>query len=374
MGILIGTDEAGYGPNLGPLVVAATAWEVAEEGATQRVPDRGQGAGKDSRASSTNGLAPADNANLAGTIVCELPGKMPGLCEVDLYRVLRSVVAKSASERRIAVADSKALYHPGLGLRQLERGIHAVLSAMGESHRLWSTFVAFCQADPDGHHRRHCWPDGHDSALPIDAAIDELTRLGERFGRTCATAGVRPLLVRARLIFPAEFNDLVAYHGTKGAALSHVTVGLLRTVINSVPSLSQYAVPTLQPAIHAVCDKHGGRNFYASLLQHHFSEHWVEPGLECRAESRYEWGAPESRTRVTFRMNGERFLPTALASMTAKYLRELAMRAFNEFWCARVPELRPTAGYPKDARRFKQDIASAQRELGIDDHILWRNR
>src|SRR5688500_12326261 len=26
MGILIGMDEAGYGPNLGPLVVAATAW------------------------------------------------------------------------------------------------------------------------------------------------------------------------------------------------------------------------------------------------------------------------------------------------------------------------------------------------------------
>ena len=28
MTLLIGTDEAGYGPNLGPLVVAATAWRV----------------------------------------------------------------------------------------------------------------------------------------------------------------------------------------------------------------------------------------------------------------------------------------------------------------------------------------------------------
>ena len=53
-------------------------------------------------------------------------------------------------------------------------------------------------------------------------------------------------------------------------------------------------------------------------------------------------------------MKGEEFLPTALASMTAKYLRELSMRAFNEFWCARVPGLRPTAGYPGDAPRFKQ--------------------
>ena len=39
MGFLIGMDEAGYGPNLGPLVVAATVWEVEEErGSTQRVP------------------------------------------------------------------------------------------------------------------------------------------------------------------------------------------------------------------------------------------------------------------------------------------------------------------------------------------------
>ena len=29
MTLVIGTDEAGYGPNLGPLVVAATVWDVA---------------------------------------------------------------------------------------------------------------------------------------------------------------------------------------------------------------------------------------------------------------------------------------------------------------------------------------------------------
>src|SRR3954467_12978600 len=28
MGILIGMDEAGYGPHLGPLAIAATAWEL----------------------------------------------------------------------------------------------------------------------------------------------------------------------------------------------------------------------------------------------------------------------------------------------------------------------------------------------------------
>ena len=60
--------------------------------------------------------------------------------------------------------------------------------------------------------------------------------------------------------------------------------------------------------------------------------------------------------------------------MTAKYLRELSMRAFNEFWRIHLPELKPTAGYNRDACRFKKDITAKQCELGIDDHMIWRER
>ena len=48
------------------------------------------------------------------------------------------------------------------------------------------------------------------------------------------------------------------------------------------------------------------------------------------------------------------------------------MQSFNAFWCAKVPGLEPTAGYPQDARRFKEQIAAHQRELAIEDRILWR--
>jgi hypothetical protein len=67
-------------------------------------------------------------------------------------------------------------------------------------------------------------------------------------------------------------------------------------------------------------------------------------------------------------------LPAALASMASKYLRELAMEALNAFWRHRVAGLRPTAGYPQDARRFKAEIAAVQAELGIPDRQIWRMR
>ena len=50
------------------------------------------------------------------------------------------------------------------------------------------------------------------------------------------------------------------------------------------------------------------------------------------------------------------------------------MRAFNDYWCRQLPQLRPTAGYSQDARRFKKQIAALQTALGIDDRQLWRSK
>jgi hypothetical protein len=62
----------------------------------------------------------------------------------------------------------------------------------------------------------------------------------------------------------------------------------------------------------------------------------------------------------------------ALASMTAKYVRELAMHAFNTFWSERVPGLAATAGYPVDAKRWLAEAADAVRAAGIAHDGLWR--
>lgn len=307
---VIGVDEAGYGPNLGPLAVAATAW---------RAP-----AGVD--------LATA----LADAVTADpLPG-----------------------DARLHVADSKAVYKPGGGLAALERAVHAAC----DQPRSWDGIVERLGADPDGRRHELAWHDGFDPALPIDAPTDDLAAAGDLLRATLERSGVRPPCVAARLVFPAEFNALVDEHGTKGAALSFVSIGLARRLVDGVGGAEPIAV---------TFDKHGGRNRYGALLQEHFPDGWVETLDESRPVSRYRLG---DRLSFSFRTKGEAELPVAWASMTAKLLREIAMRALNAYWAAHVPGLRPTAGYPVDAKRFKADIAAKQAELGVDDHLLWRNR
>jgi hypothetical protein len=132
--------------------------------------------------------------------------------------------------------------------------------------------------------------------------------------------------------------------------------------------------PLADGPIAVVCDKHGGRNRYAALLAERFPEWLIEVHGEGRQRSEYRFGPPQRRVAFSFQVGAEACLPAALASMASKYLRELAMRALNDYWCGRVANLQPTAGYPQDARRYRAAIAAIQAELQIDDHILWRNR
>ena len=326
---MIGIDEAGYGPNLGPLCVGASAWKVGEKA------EGGRGKGE----------------------------KVPS---IDLYERLADVVSPTPDRARIAIADSKQLYKPAghsgknRGLSRLEQGVLTALSVLGKLPTDWRSLFGTPSLP---------WYADFNCRLPIDCLPAEITELADRFTAHCRNVQVRLLELRTRTVFPGEFNELTEQHGTKGAALSHISIGLLKSVLTTLPTAS--CPPDI---VSITCDKHGGRNRYAALLQHHFPDDWIETLEESRPLSRYRWGPPEARVQVCFRTKGEAELPVALASMAAKYHRELAMRAFNAFWATQVPGLKPTAGYPQDAKRFKQEIATVQSKLGIDDSVLWRNR
>jgi hypothetical protein len=132
-------------------------------------------------------------------------------------------------------------------------------------------------------------------------------------------------------------------------------------------------LPRDDEAVLVVIDKHGGRNFYANLLQPAFDGGLVMAQAEGSQNSAYEVWDGNRHVKVMFqpRADSNHFC-VALASMVSKYLRELFMLEFNRFWQAKVPGLKATAGYPGDAGRFWKDIRPAVRALRIDKDTLWR--
>ena len=340
MPYLIGIDEAGYGPNLGPLVIAATVWRI-------------------------DGPLPDDrqlDARVAPVISRQAARSRRALVKVGAST---DAVTRSPAARRVRIADSKAIYNPQVGLAPLELNVLAMSAASGvlpaDCQAFWQSIAP--QAVP--HRDAEVWNQAFNPQLPLEADVKLISRLGQRVAAGLDGAGLQFLGARATVLFPAQFNQCVADAGSKGAALSRSAVALAADCLAQCPD---------NEAIRVCGDKHGGRHYYGPFLQQQFPEWLVEIHDEGVARSLYRFGPPERRVEVTFRVRGERALPTALASMFAKYLRELSMRAFNRFWCARVPQLRPTAGYPVDARRFRRAIAGVQAELGIDDAVLWRSR
>jgi len=340
MTYLIGTDEAGYGPNLGPLVISATVWQVPDGVRAEDLYER-----------------------LRGVVQASEPGRV-GPARVRVQGSGVRVQSRAVSARPVAIADSKKLYQSGKGLGSLERGVLAMLHVLGCRPRAWRT--VFDALAPGA--RDPCpsipWYDGYDEPVPLDADPADYDRAACALAAGLAAAGVRPVAIRSRVVFEKEFNDLLERHPSKGAALSHETLRLVARIIE----------PLGEGPIHVLCDKHGGRNNYRELLEEAFPGCLIEIHGEGREQSVYRFGPAERRVEMRFQARAESHLPAALASMASKYLRELAMRAFNRFWCRRVPGLAPTAGYPLDARRFKAAIAAAQAEMGTPDRLLWRSK
>ena len=320
MRLLLGTDEAGYGPNLGPLVVAATAWEV---------PDR---------------LAPEAMYDALNEVVCTAIPK-PDDC-------------------RLAIADSKQLYKPAAGLASLERGVLTALALLSREATCWRNVWTHLTGDEAAEWLAEPWHDGYDEPLPIDVLPEQLPPVADFFQRGCQARSVRLAGLEAAVLMPAEFNRLVKKYGNKAEVLSLTTLSLVRRLLAKLPAGS----------VQVCCDKHGGRDHYAALIQHIFPDELARVRRESPELSIYEVACDGRPIEFRFLVQGERMLPTALASMTAKYARELAMRPLNRFWQGHVPGLKPTAGYPTDSRRFRDEIRRMQRKLKIADAMLWRDR
>jgi len=331
MGILAGIDEAGYGPHLGPLVVAAAAFEFDA-------------------------------------------GPLP---DPDLWPALVPHITKHPSRNPagVVICDSKVAYTSGGRLATLERTVLGFLAAAGRRPRSFAELLGAVAVRPDagGDHARAPWETPETIALPLDASADEIDAAADSLAQGLAGIGGRPAGLWVSAASAARLNALMDGSRNKAGALFALAADLLGEVLARGRG----------GPVHVAMDRHGGRRYYADLLSGAFPMTTVGTIEESPALSRYRLfhgGSPTGDAEagdVTLTVRErceEASTATALASMAAKYVRELAMRQLNAYFQSRVPDLKATAGYGLDAWRFLDATAAARADAGVPDEAILRSR
>jgi len=277
----VGTDEAGYGPLLGPLVIAASVFETD-----------------------------APRASLASEGV--------GDSKLVYARHGRAGLARALS--------------PCFGARELR------LSGLLATHSV--------RGDP-----RASYPWYGDAAESVDRALSTPPAFRAlRFNPVCER----------------EFNDGCAREGSKGTVLFRETMRVLRGALETLPAGAE---------VDVLCDKHGGRRRYADLLMAELGPSRLLTERESALHSSYRLEADGRAMRIRFLAKADALdPPVALASMAAKFVRELFMQALNDFFVSRRDGLRRTAGYTVDGRRFLEDVRPVLADLDLPPECFVRSR
>lgn len=312
---LIGVDEAGLAPNLGPLVITATFWELPRS-----------------------------------------------LDSASIWEAFSPVLSRERPRNKnlLHVADSKQVHQASKGLYSLERGVLSTLALL--NHRPLTLQALWSALSPHGaaEFLSEPWNQESPPALPVETDADEIDHHSENWKRMCVETGIQLRGIRSEIVSTSRYNRLVAEYGNKSIVLSRLSLGLLRSFWD----------PHSDDRCCIISDKHGGRNRYDELLAEIADGQFIIRVEESTSCSTYRVRQSEFR----FQVGGEEHLPVAIASMISKYVREASLIPFNEYFRRRIPGLKPTKGYPVDAARFREEVQHIQRELGISDAQFWRCR
>ncbi|MCY3004895.1 MAG: hypothetical protein NTV29_02840 [Planctomycetota bacterium] len=355
MRLVLGVDEAGYGPNLGPLVVAVSAWAIAPRVDVLDVLD-------------------------------VLDGLEPFAPEFQ-------AASWTPKSDFVPFGDSKKIYQSGKGIRGLRfamRFFDSIFEGKSTDKRPWFDLDHLAQEDIDrvesqhwyGRKYRSCAFGGVPQAIR-DAAPETEDHLDDLSVSSCRRAreklvklGIQLIGFRLRVLDEAYFNACVNRLGNKSDVLGQLSLQLAWQVLAQCIDFSSWE------GIEIYCDRQGGRKKYAGLLSTTYG--LSHPDLQvpfCSVDSESQKvsvysmrhaGFPMS---IRFQVQGDSLFPPAAASMVAKWARESLMERYNRYWREIVgPALKPTAGYAVDAARFARDIEPWISKLGIEKNQWWRQR
>ncbi len=322
-----GVDEAGLGPLLGPLTVG---WSVLS------VPE----------------------------------------VQSDPWGLLSAVVATApkGAAKRIVVADSKKVYsRNALGRARLERTALSFWTQGRDAVPRDPRGILFGSLRaPEELVAQHPWYDEL-GPLPRHQDADLLELSAAALARGLKRAGIAFVDGGVRLVPAGELNASYRETNNKGETTWQRTLEVLIHLWRSHG----------KDAPHVTVDLQGARQKYGAALARGFPEasvtrieeraNYASYRLDERGESADTWRP--RRMELVFREKGDvHSFPVALASCFAKYAREISMEAFNAYFQKIDPDLKATAGYTTDGRRWLEDARAILGPADLPRDVLIRTR
>jgi len=319
MAVLVGIDEAGFGPILGPLVVSSSTFSLPHS-----------------------------------------------LLSADLWQILKKSVADKRKRLagRLLIADSKKAHSKSLGIKHLQRTVLAAFRCLGkEPATLTELIEILC---PDCLERLCDYPwyrDADTHRILVDDADKAIA--SAVLADDMASNGIKLLELKSCCLDVAYYNKMMSSVKNKASVLFTATSRLIKNAFDN------FAGDDLQIMI----DRQGGRVHYRKNLQRMFPEMELKILRESPQISSYELQTNDKSMRLHFVVDAdERFLPVSLASMVSKYLRELLVYNINRYFVGHCADLKPTAGYWKDGLRFIEELKMNIPYMQVNSNQLIRCR
>jgi len=319
MAVLAGIDEAGYGPILGPLVVSASAFSIPDSH-----------------------------------------------LRADLWQLLEKSIAdhKKHLAGRLLITDSKKAYSRAAGIGHIQKTTLAMLRCLGTEPVNLNDLLSFLCPGCLERLKTYPWYSDNEP-VPLDYDRADIKIASEVFNSDMGHNAMKLLAIHTHCLDVAHFNNLIAAVKNKASVLFSTTAALIKSIWDTCRDDN----------IQIIVDRQGGRSRYRRNLQRMFSYLQLSVINESVDKSSYELKNDRRKMRIHFVVKADqRYMPVCLASMVSKYVRELLVARINCYFLNHHSELKPTAGYFKDGRRFIADIKTYIPSLKYDPSLLIRCR
>ncbi len=329
MAIIVGIDEAGYGPLLGPLVITSVAFQVPED-----------------------------------------------KLRANMWKLLENAVGKQKRKLagRLLITDSKKAYSKSKGILHLRRSVLAALACCDGAGLPSTTTELIDRLCPEVGGRLEWYPWYQNlSERDLGANKTDIQIAGQVLYETLKGQQMKLIDMSSRCLDVGYYNKMVKVVKNKASVSFTAVCGLINDIFAKTCELDG---ETLQ----VIVDRQGGRSRYQRVLARMFPEMEIAIIKEDNSISSYELCSGDRRMRIHFPIKADdNFMVVALASMASKYLREVLMESLNRYFIDLYKsgdngELKPTAGYWTDGLRFIKDIESNIGQLGTERAKLVRSR